>query len=92
MCDATERGEMFDPHNSACKVLGIDIGIRSHNCETIKAHPLFPRIEMIEGSSLARETVVQVRKTTSAINRSWCVSIPTTPMITLLRKSGLMRH
>jgi cephalosporin hydroxylase len=53
--------------NAACggpadaKVLGIDIDIRPHNREAIEAHPLSKRIEMIQGSSVAPETVELVR-------------------------------
>lgn len=53
--------------NAACGgpqdalVLGIDIDIRAHNRAAIEAHPMFKRIAMIEGSSIAPETVEQVR-------------------------------
>lgn len=43
----------------AC-VLGIDIDIRAHNRESIEKHPMFKRIEMIEGSSIAPETIAKV--------------------------------
>jgi cephalosporin hydroxylase len=38
-------------------VLGIDIDIRAHNRTAIEAHPMFKRISMIEGSSLAPEVI-----------------------------------
>lgn len=44
------------------KVLGIDVEIRPHNREAIEAHPLFKRIELLEGSSIAPEIVEQARK------------------------------
>lgn len=44
------------------EVLGIDIDIRPHNREAIEAHPMFKRIRMLEGSSIAPEIVEQVRK------------------------------
>ena len=53
--------------NAACggpgdaEVLGIDIGIRPHNREAIKAQPMCKRITMIEGSSIAPEIVAQVK-------------------------------
>src|SRR5439155_3410335 len=53
--------------NAACggpreaAVLGVDIDIRAHNRKAIEAHPLFTRISMIEGSSVAPEVVQQVR-------------------------------
>ena len=53
--------------NAACggpqsaEVLGIDIDIRAHNRAAIEAHPMFKRISMIEGSSIAPEVIEQVR-------------------------------
>jgi cephalosporin hydroxylase len=53
--------------NAACggpadaEVLGIDIDIRAHNREAIEAHPMFKRISMIQGSSIAPEVIEQVR-------------------------------
>jgi cephalosporin hydroxylase len=53
--------------NAACggpadaEVLGIDIDIRAHNRAAIEAHPMFKRISMIEGSSIAPEIIEQVR-------------------------------
>jgi cephalosporin hydroxylase len=43
------------------RVIGIDIDIRSHNRAAIEAHPLAPRITLVEGSSIAPETVAAVR-------------------------------
>lgn len=53
--------------NAACggpadgEVLGIDIDIRAHNREAIEAHPMFKRISMIQGSSVAPEIIEQVK-------------------------------
>jgi cephalosporin hydroxylase len=53
--------------NAACgghqdaEVVGVDIDIRAHNREAIEAHPMFKRISMIQGSSIAPETVEQIR-------------------------------
>ncbi|MBI4208585.1 MAG: class I SAM-dependent methyltransferase [Deltaproteobacteria bacterium] len=44
------------------KVIGVDIEIRPHNRVAIEEHPLKHRIELIEGSSVAAETLVAVRK------------------------------
>ena len=44
------------------EVLGIDIDIRAHNKAAIEAHPMFKRITMIEGSSIASDTVDKVKK------------------------------
>ena len=54
--------------NAACggpqdaKVLGIDIEIRSHNRKAIEEHPMFRRISMIEGSSVAPDVIAQVKE------------------------------
>lgn len=69
LCDASEQGEMLDPRAPKRKVLGIDIDIRKHNREAIEAHPLFPRIEMIEGSSIDRETIDKVHDVASGYER-----------------------
>lgn len=53
--------------NAACcgpqdaEVIGVDIDIRSHNREAIEAHPMFKRISMIQGSSIAPEIIEQVK-------------------------------
>jgi cephalosporin hydroxylase len=44
------------------EVLGIDIDIRPHNRKAIEEHPLFKRISMIQGSSIAPETIAQVKE------------------------------
>lgn len=45
----------------AGRVIGVDVEIRPHNRELIEAHPLHDRIDLIEGDSVARETVERVR-------------------------------
>ena len=45
------------------RVVGVDIEIRAHNRAAIEAHPLKHRIELIEGSSTADETLAAVRAT-----------------------------
>ncbi len=53
--------------NAACggpqeaSVLGIDIDIRAHNRAAIEAHPMYRRIAMLQGSSIAPEIVAQVQ-------------------------------
>ncbi|WP_422372759.1 cephalosporin hydroxylase family protein [Hoeflea sp.] len=69
MCDASERGEVLDPRKPKRKVLGIDIDIRAHNREAIEAHPMSPRIEMIEGSSIAEDTIAKVKALASGYER-----------------------
>lgn len=56
-CDATQKGGVFDTKASRRKVIGIDIDIRAHNRAAIDAHPLRHKIELIEGSSIASETM-----------------------------------
>src|SRR5687768_9073863 len=52
--------------NAACggpadaRVVGVDIDIRPLNRAAIEAHPMFRRITMIQGSSVAPEVVAQV--------------------------------
>jgi hypothetical protein len=43
------------------EVLGIDIDIREHNRKAIESHPMFKRISMIQGSSIAPEIIEQVK-------------------------------
>ncbi len=53
--------------NAACggpaeaRVLGVDIDIRAHNRAAIEAHPMFKRIDMIQGSSLAGDVIARVQ-------------------------------
>ncbi len=44
------------------RVIGVDIEIRPHNLQAIKAHHLYERITLIEGDSTNRETVDRVKK------------------------------
>ncbi|CAK8724879.1 Rhamnosyl O-methyltransferase [Candidatus Electrothrix laxa] len=69
MCDAIETGETIDPKISKRKVLGIDIDIRAHNRAAIEAHPMYSRIQMIEGSSIAPEIISQVKAIASDYSR-----------------------
>ncbi|WP_299043987.1 cephalosporin hydroxylase family protein [uncultured Thermosynechococcus sp.] len=61
LCEAIESGTPFDPRSSRRKVLGIDIEIRPHNRAAIEAHPMFSRIQMIEGSSIDPAVIAQVK-------------------------------
>lgn len=69
MCEAIEAGAKFDPRASRRKVLGIDIDIRAHNRAAIEAHPMASRIQMIQGSSIAPETIEQVRSVAANYSR-----------------------
>ena len=44
------------------KVIGVDIEIREHNRRVIEVHPMFKRIELIEGSSVSDETIEKITK------------------------------
>lgn len=52
---------LFEAMKSPGRVIGIDIEIRPHNRAAIEAHPLFPRITLIEGSSVADDVVKKVK-------------------------------
>ena len=60
-CDAVEKGEVLDPRATRRRVIGIDIDIREHNRKAMEAHPMAHRIDMIQGSSVAPETIQKVR-------------------------------
>ena len=68
MIEAIESGQTIDPSQSKRKVLGIDIDIREHNKIEIEKHPLSSRIKMIQGSSIANETIEQVKKIANNYN------------------------
>jgi cephalosporin hydroxylase len=42
------------------RVLGVDIDIRDHNRAEIEAHPMFERIDMVQGSSIEDDVAAQV--------------------------------
>ncbi len=48
------------------RVIGIDVEIRLHNRRAIEAHPLFPWITLVEGNSIAPETVRHVKSLVKA--------------------------
>lgn len=68
-CEALEKGQPLDPRASKRKVLGVDIDIRPHNKEAILKHPLSHHIEMIQGSSIAKETIDQVHSFASRFKK-----------------------
>ncbi len=43
------------------QVIGVDIDIRAHNRATIEQHPMAKRIALVEGSSIAPETLAHVK-------------------------------
>ncbi len=44
------------------KVIGVDIEVREYNRKVLERHPMFKRIELIEGNSISGETIVKIRK------------------------------
>jgi len=44
------------------RVIGVDIDIRKHNRDVIEAHPLFKRIEMLQGDSTSGEIIRAIRE------------------------------
>jgi cephalosporin hydroxylase len=43
-------------------VIGIDVDVREHNRREIEAHPMFKRVQLIEGSSVAPATVETAKR------------------------------
>lgn len=68
-CDAAAAGEMLDPRKPKRRVLGVDIDIRTHNRAAIEAHPLAPRIDMIQGSSIDPAIIAEVKKRAAGAKR-----------------------
>lgn len=66
---AAEQKELVDPNSPKSYVLGIDIDIRPHNHKLISDHGLSPRIKMIQGSSVDKDVISQVRKIVSQKSR-----------------------
>lgn len=46
------------PNNA--KIIGIDIDIRAHNLISLEKHSMFPRMELIEGSSVSEDVINRV--------------------------------
>ncbi|MEM8552860.1 MAG: CmcI family methyltransferase [Pseudomonadota bacterium] len=57
LCEAAENGETVDPRAPKRRVVAVDIDIRQHNRAAMEAHPLAPRIALIEGSSLDQSVI-----------------------------------
>jgi cephalosporin hydroxylase len=69
MVEAIESTTTMASGESKRKVLGIDIDIRKHNRAAIEAHPMYSRIQMIEGSSIAPDIIAQVKAVAASYNR-----------------------
>ena len=64
LLDLCEHGQTtLAPQQEFCRcVIAADIEIRSHNRKALEEHPLYPRIKLIEGSSIDEAVIVQVKK------------------------------
>jgi cephalosporin hydroxylase len=60
-CEAMAAKAVINPVVSKRKVLGLDIDIRSHNRTAIEAHPMALYIQMIQGSSIDKDVIKQVK-------------------------------
>ena len=63
MLDLCENGEtkLLPRIDKPRCVLGIDIDIRTHNLKALKEHPLYPRLKLIEGSSIDESVIKKVK-------------------------------
>ncbi|CAD6540253.1 cephalosporin hydroxylase family protein [Paraburkholderia metrosideri] len=68
-CDAQTNQTPLIPDVSARRVIGIDIDIRAHNRAAIEQHPLNHLITMVQGSSIAAETIDKVHELASGAKR-----------------------
>jgi cephalosporin hydroxylase len=53
---------MLELLGSAGRVIGVDIALRDHNRTAIQNHPMAHRIELVDGSSIARDVFEKVSK------------------------------
>lgn len=67
--EAVLNKKLLDPSKPKRKVLGIDIDIRQYNRELIEAHPMFSRIDMLEGSSIEISMINQVKEYAKGFNK-----------------------
>lgn len=69
ICEAIEEDKTLKPRISKRKVIGVDIDIRAHNRAAIEAHPMASRIMLIEGSSIAQQTIAAVKAVAEGYGR-----------------------
>ncbi len=69
ICDAITTGQVIDPKVSHRRVLGIDIDIRKHNQIAVESHPMYSRIQIMEGSSVEPKIIEQVHSIASYYQR-----------------------
>ncbi len=68
-CEAMAAGVMLDPRASKRRVIGVDIDIRAHNRAGIEAHPLAPKIQLFQGSSIDPAIVDEIRAAAAQAER-----------------------
>ena len=66
---ATKNNLLLDPKSPKNKVIGIDIDIRDHNRAKIEEHPMFSRIDLIDGSSTDNKVVNEVKEIASSYHK-----------------------
>jgi cephalosporin hydroxylase len=69
LSNSIENNENYDISNSQRKVLALDIDIREHNKKEILNNPFSKYIEMIEGSSVDKKIIDQVRHISKDYNK-----------------------
>ena len=64
LLDLCEHGQTtLAPHaEHPRRVVAVDIDIRAHNRKALEEHPLYPRLTLIEGSSIEDSVIHQVQK------------------------------
>ena len=63
LLDLCENGNvsLAPKRSNPRRVLGVDIDIRDHNRKSLEDHPLYPRLTLIEGSSIDQKIIQKVK-------------------------------
>lgn len=69
LCEAIEGDHILDLRKPKRKVVGVDIDIRAHNRVAIENHPMACRVQMLEGSSVDKNTIDAVHRIASDYGR-----------------------
>ncbi|MDN5928745.1 MAG: cephalosporin hydroxylase family protein [Hyphomicrobiales bacterium] len=67
--DAKADETTLDPARPSRRVIGVDIDIRPHNRAALEAHPMAPRIDLIEGSSVDQVVIDRVKASVAETGR-----------------------
>lgn len=68
-CEAVAEHRSIDPRKAKRRVVGIDIDIRPHNRKELESHPLAHLITLIQGSSISKGVINQVKQIATGFNR-----------------------